>query len=494
MVLSGPRWTGVGTNPPTHEEKKWDWGMVVGTLSATERPERSNVMSWRHLCLVRVGLVAGLLSGFLILGSSQAAAQSSRADDPERISAPAEVVTETVALLKAKESGDLKVVARGQGQDKVRLTIRNTSSKRLNVVLPAGLVASAAAGQGRGGLQSMGLGMFSNRPGSFGQFRGTGGAEGLQSVAVDDAALSSSITVPAGESLDVTVPAVCLNFGLPTPTPRDTFTLVDVDDYSADLRVRKSLRSLGILGTSQGVAQAVMWRVCNDLTFEAMAAQAGKVINEHEIALAARFVEALDDSTGSDLVDATSLTEGRVFVKIQGEGAMAKDGERLNDQIDKFRLLGLHVRVLEGGELPPTSAALFIKVVLTDSKIGETRGRIMVSYASAAGQWAPLGKAKLQDTSSVSVLDGKAMSRIIDRAIASAFVAVRPARRSVGSTTLKVDNHLPFTLAAVAVKAGNSAGAPTVPFHGLGVGPARSALLPIQAATATIERVELNGL
>jgi hypothetical protein len=362
------------------------------------------------------------------------------------------------------------------------------------VVLPAGLVASAATGQGRGGLQSMGLGMFSNRPGSFGQFRGTGGGEGLQSVAVDDAALSSSITVPAGESLDVTVPAVCLNFGLPTPTPRDTFTLLDVADYSADLRVRKSLRSLGILGTSQGVAQAVMWRVCNDLTFEAMAAQAGKVINEHEIALAARFVEVLDDSTGSDLVDATSLTEGRVFIKIQGEGAMAKDGERLNDQIDKFRLLGLPVRVLEGNELPATSAALFIKVVLTDSKIGETRGRIMVSYASATGQWAPLGKAKLQDTSSVAVLDGKAMSRIIDRAIASAFVTVKPARRTVGSTTLKVDNHLPFTLAAVTVKAGNSAGAPTVPFRGLGVGPARSALLPIQAATATIERVELNGL
>jgi len=92
------------------------------------------------------------------------------------------------------------------------------------------------------------------------------------------------------------------------------------------------------------------------------------------------------------------------------------------------------------------------------------------------------------------VLDGKAMSQIMDRAIGAAFVTVKPARRAVGSTTLKVDNHLPFTLAMVAVKAGSSAGAPTVPYHGLGVGPARSALLPIQAATATIERVELNGL
>jgi hypothetical protein len=431
----------------------------------------------------------------MILGSSLATAQSSRPDDPERISAPANVATATVDMLKASKVGELSVVARGQGQDRVRLTIRNTSSQRLNVILPAGLVASAAAGQGQGrGLQSMGLGMFSNRRGSFGQFRGSGGDEGLQSVAIDDSALDSSITVPAGESLDVTVTAVCLNFGLPTPTPRDRFTLVDVADYSTDNRVRKSLRSLCQLGTSQGVAQAVMWRVCNDLTFEAMAAQAGKVINEPEIALAARFIEALDETTGSDLVDARALTAGRVFVKFQGEGALAGAAERLNEQVEKCRLLGLPVRVVDHGELPSAPAALFIKVVLTDGKTGETRGRVVVSSSSTANQWAPLGKARFQDTRSVDVLDGKAMSQIMDRAIGAAFVTVKPARRTVGSTTLKVDNHLPFTLATVAVKAGNSAGAPTVPFHGLGVGPARSALLPIQAATATIERVELNGL
>ena len=454
-------------------------------------------MLWRHLCPVRVWSAVGLFSGLMILGSSLATAHSSRLDDPEKISPPANVATDTVDLLKASKMGDLSVVARGQGQDRVRLTIRNTSSKRLNVVLPAGLVASAAAGQGQGrgrGLQSMGLGMFSNRPGSFGRFRGTGGDEGRQSVAIDDSALNPSMTVPAGESLDVTVAAVCLNFGLPTPTPRDKFTLVDVADYSTDSRVRKSLRSLCLLGTSQGVAQAVMWRVCNDLTFEAMVSQAGKVINEHEIALAARFIEALDGSTGSDMVDARTLTEGRVFVQIQGEGALAKDAERLNKQVEKFPLLGLPVRVVDHAELPSMSAALFIKVVLTDGKTGETRGRIMVSYSSAADQWAPLGKARFQDTGSVDVLDGKAMSQIIDRAVGAAFVTVKPARRTVGSTTLKVDNHLPFTLATVAVKAGNSAGSPTVPFHGLGVGPARSALLPIQAATATIERVELNGL
>ena len=340
----------------------------------------------------------------------------------------------------------------------------------------------------------MGLGSVSSRPGSFGQFRASS-TEGLHSVPVDDASARSSVTIPAAETTELTIPAVCLNFGLPTPTAKDTFTLMDVDDYTTDVRVRKSLRSLALMGTSLGVAQSVMWRVCNNVPFETMAAQAGKVMNDHEVALAARFVEALDSSTATDLVDPAYLTEGRVFVRISGEGSLAGDAKRLSEQMEKYRLLGLPVRVVDGGEAPAASApAILVKVVLTDSKIGETRGRLVVSYCSQPDQWLPLGKANFQDSSSLAVLDGDALSRSLDRAIATAFVSVKPARRQVGSTTLKLENHLPFTLASVQVKAGTSAGAPTVPIQGIGVGPARSALLPIQAATATIERVELNGL
>lgn len=452
-------------------------------------------MLWRHLCLVRAWSAAGLVTGLLTLGTSLAHAQATGPVDPERSAPPAEVVTETVDLLKASKAGELDVIARGQGQERVHLTIRNTGSRRLNVVLPAGLVAASTTGQGgRGGLQSMGLGAVTSRPGSFGQFRGTG-MEGLRSVPVSEVSTHSTVTIPSAETIELTIPAVCLNFGLPTPTSRDTFTLMDVDDYSADARVRKSLRSLGLLGTSLGVAQAVMWKVCNNVPFETMAVQAGKVMNLHEIALASRFVEAMDSSSSSEVVDPAYLTEGRVFVRITGEAPLAADAKRLHEQMDKFRLFGLPVRVAEGDEMPSAAApAVFVNVALTDSKLGETRGRILVSYCSQQNQWALLGKTTFEDGSSLAVLDGETLARSLDRAIASAFVSVKPARRQVGSTTLKLENHLPFTLASVQVKAGTSAGAPSVPIQAVGVGPARSALLPIQAATASIERVELNGL
>jgi hypothetical protein len=460
-------------------------------------------MQWRHIGLVRAGLAAGLFSGLMFIRASTATAQTERPAKPESepSSAPALVATETVDLLQASKAGELEVVARGHGQERVDFTIKNRTERRLNVVIPPGLVAASTVGQGRGGaggggLQSMGLGSVSNREGAFGEFRGTAPPAGLQSVGLGEQARSNLVTVPVGETIKLALPSVCLNYGLPAPTGRNTFRLMDVDEYSSNPRVRSALRSLATYGTSQGVAQAVMWRVCNDLPFELMAEQAGKVMNLHEIALAARFVTALDASRSGELVDPAQLSGSRIFAQVKGAGALAQEAARLAGELDGLRILGLPLQVVESDDLPTAAApALFLRVVLTDAKVGETKGAIVVSSCELADSWLPLGKLAFRETSSISVLDGAAFSKTIDRAIAGAFVTVKPARRTLGSTTLRIDNRLPFTISSLVVKAGSSSGAPSVPFDCVGVGPARSALLPIQAATASVvERVELNGL
>jgi hypothetical protein len=458
-------------------------------------------MLWRHLGLVRAGLATGLASGIILIGAWTARAQTPPGSDIEPSSAPAGLATETVDLLEGRNAGDLEVVARGHGQDRVHLSIRNRSSHRLNVVIPPGLVAASSLAQPGGGggrgLQSMGLGSVSNREGAFGDFRGTTSPGGLQSVAARNEAISSQVAVPVGETVELNIPGVCLNYGLPSPTPRHTFRLVDVNEYSANPRVRRALRSLATYGTSHGVAQAAMWRVCNDLSFELMAEQTGKVMNAHEIALAARFVEALDAPAGSgDLVDPATLSQSRVFVQVRGQGSLAAEAKRLRSQLEGLHVLGLPIQITDSEELPSALApALFLNVVLTDAKTGETRGAVVVSSCGAGDAWLPLGKVPFRENSSVSVLDGATLSKLVDRAVASAFVTVKPARRTLGSTTLKVENRLPFTVSNLVVKAGSSSGSPSVPFTGVGVGPARSALLPIQAATASlVEHVELNGL
>jgi hypothetical protein len=195
-------------------------------------------------------------------------------------------------------------------------------------------------------------------------------------------------------------------------------------------------------------------------------------------------------------VDPAYLSEGRVFVTLQADGVSAKDADRLGAELDGKHVLGLPVHVAQRGELPAAAGpAVNLIVHLSGTQAGETRGRITVTRAHLGeGAWEPLGKTAFTDGSNLSVLDGAGLARALDRAVAAAFVSVRPLKKGAGSTTLRIDNKLPFTLANVVVKAGDSAGAPLVPLHGVGVGPARGTTAAIQAPTATIERVEINGL
>jgi len=445
-------------------------------------------MLWRHLCLVRAWSAAGLSTCLLVAGSAFA--------EPEEPSPTTVSVTETVRVLDARQAGDVELEVRGQGQDRVQIAIRNTSQKRLNVVLPPGLVAASATGQGRG-FQSMGLGTPTNRPGGFGQFKAAPRSEaGFQSIPVSPPEpLLNTVTIPVGKTIDMTLPAVCLNFGLATPTAQDEFELMDVTEYTGDPRARKALRSLATLGTSQGVAQAAMWRVCNDVPFEKMRTQAGQVMNRHEVALAARFVEAIDASGESEVIDPSYLTESRLFVRIQGEGELAAEANRLQDALEGLHLMGLPLRVVRDQETPTAAnPALFVNVTLTASQTGETKGRFVVNRSTQQNGWVALGKSTFTEGSTVSVLDGRGLARALDRALASTFVSVKVARKGAKSTILNVENRLPFTLANVLIKPAGSSGAPAEPFTAVGIGPARTGQVSIQAAGGTIERLELNGL
>ena len=304
------------------------------------------------------------------------------------------------------------------------------------------------------------------------------------------------MAVPVGETIELTIPAVCLNYGLTDATPRDTFKLMDVDEYTHDPRVRKALRSLATYGTSQGVAQAVMWRVCNDLPLRRWSSKRGKVMNTHEIALAARFVEALDASSASDLVDPARLSDGRIFVQVRGEGrSHAKPGGS-NDQLDGLRLLGLPLQVVEsdGASRCLGPRALPEVVLLTEPRRRDPRrDRRQLVLArrrvAAAGQ----GRVPRQFVGQRARRPGSFQS---DRSSGRRrFVTVKPARRTLGARHSRSKTGSRSPSQTWSCRAGTSSGAPPVPFEGVGVGPARSALLPIQAATASlVEQVELNGL
>ena len=185
-------------------------------------------------------------------------------------------------------------------------------------------------------MQSMGLGSVANREGAFGDFQGDAPVR-RPAVGPGDrrAALTRPSPSPSARRSSLTIPAVCLNYGLPTPTPRDTLTLMDVDEYTTDPRIRKALRSLATYGTSHGVAQAVMWRVCNDLPFETMVEQAGKVMNP------SRDRPGRAVRRGPRRVERRRIWSTRrrcpsraSSSRCEGEGALAREAQRLTGQLD----------------------------------------------------------------------------------------------------------------------------------------------------------------
>ncbi len=435
-------------------------------------------MPMRHL-----GRFRALALGFF---SAAALVASARAGD-----GPA--ATETVQILDAARSGDLAVTVRGAGDDHVAFRLINKSARRLNVVIPPGLVAAASTGQpGGGGFQSMGLGVPTTNPGSFGAFRSPGSSgEGFRSVAAAPA-LIEGIGVSPGQTIHLSVPSVCLNFGVATPMAKNVFTLQTVEDFTRDARVRKALKSLSTLGTSQGVAQATMWNVCNGMTFEQIAGQSVKTINPAELAQAARFVEALDAST-TDLVEPSYFQQGRLLVHLSGDATVEKEVVRLNGDLGSVRMMGLPVSTIETeADLVARPGTVFIDARLSSKKPGSTAVRVVVRGVTAFGEWKSFGQLDARISESSTGLTAEAFADDLGKAIARNFVSATVVRRTPGSTTVRVANHLPMTISDLTLKAGKAGD--VVGFEAVGIGPMRNATVTIPAASAVVDGVILNGL
>jgi hypothetical protein len=361
-------------------------------------------------------------------------------------------------------------------------------------------VAASSTGQPGlgGGFQSMGLGSPTVQPGRFGRYTHQHAAEveGFRSVGTMEEA-DAGLVIPAGETIDLLVPSVCLNFGIPTPTPRNVFHLVDVDEYTSDPRARKALRSLAALGTSQGVAQVVVWHVFNNMTLPQIAKQGSQYVNPDEVSVASRFIEALDASSSSELVEPAHFQHGRILVRIDGQGSGAKAAARVRDEMASQHLLGLPIQVVD--ELSAEharSSSLLVDVALLGpgARPGQTKAKASVRHNAALGGWTRMGTVDLTIDSAQEELTAGSLATELDRAIAGAFVSATPARRAPGLTTLRVVNRLPFTLQNVVVRTSRQENAPLVTLEDLGVGPRRSTMAKVAAPLGVVERVELNGL
>jgi len=75
-------------------------------------------------------------------------------------------------------------------------------------------------------------------------------------------------SVPAGKTIKVKVPCVCLEHGKPDPKPRVPYKIVPLETVTAEPAVAGVLARLGEGKYSQRVAQAAAWHLANGMTWE----------------------------------------------------------------------------------------------------------------------------------------------------------------------------------------------------------------------------------
>ncbi len=434
---------------------------------------------WRHSHQARGWTVLGSFCCLLI--------GPDRGNEPVRAAEPQ---ADSVKVLEAERLGLLTASVRGTHRYEVQVDLENRSSKPLRVILPPGLVAANIVGQGGGGCsyQDMGLGSPTNRGGGFGHFGGGSHSEGFRSIPEVDPA-TGAVNVPVGRLVTLAIPAVCLNINVPAPTPTSQLKLMDINDHSGDPRVRKSLRALATIGTSMGVAQAVMWHVCNGTTFEQMIARGGSEINPREMVLAARFLRALDSNS-----KLTGFDAGRVFITIAAEPMTSQLVAHLSHELKEMHILGVPVEVVAKGKVPRGRAPMLqldVKLAGGDETVSTGKVTMQAGEGMDTVVWSKLGQAQFKEQVSLKRLSAAELARVVDRAVASTLVVARPENPL---SRWEIHNRLPFSLTNMTIRTGASPSARLVDVPGLGIGPGRTARTVLPAPDGSIDRLELNGL
>ena len=187
------------------------------------------------------------------------------------VSAKAEQATPAIDLFEAVEQGvvDMKYIAKSDRRARVILT--NNTDKQVNLQMPeafAGVPALAQFGGGGGGLGGGGGGLGGGGGGQQaggGGFGGGGGGLGGGG--------GGQFSIPPEKTCKIEVATVCLEHGKRDPSSSKPYEMIPVDEFVDRPAVIELLKAFGRGELDHGAAQAAVWALNNDMTWEELAAK-----------------------------------------------------------------------------------------------------------------------------------------------------------------------------------------------------------------------------
>jgi hypothetical protein len=272
------------------------------------------------------------------------------------------------------------------------------------------------------------------------------------------------------------------------PRPGEPLEVLDIDAVAgASPRLRTAVKRLAQEKAPQTVAQLVLWHVGLGIDWSRLERLARRWANPGELALARRFVSALD-ATASEGTPAAPSTLDLDLIAVGPESeALAT---RLRSLLDGHSMLGLTVRVRKAEA--PQGAALACEV-----RLERATARVRVQTTDEAGPtWRSVGKFSLAladskgtERPAAEVADALAQG-ILERLVR---VQLTTGPRAKGKETYKIriDNGSPLVLHGLAL-AGSAADPEAKPSLLLGISLSPGKSLAVPASFEVVHRLKLK--
>lgn len=187
-----------------------------------------------------------------------------------------------VELFTAIERSELEVTMRPKNEFGGNVFLRNVTDKPITVLLPEAIVGvhvhpqfgggiGGGAGGGLGGQGAGGLGGGQNQ--AVGGGLGGGGQGGGGGFGGQQGGGGGFFSIPPAETVRIPFQSVCLEHGKHSPTPRNAYKVVPVDQYSDKPELKALCTAVGSGQVDRAVAQAAAWHLSSGMTWDQLAAK-----------------------------------------------------------------------------------------------------------------------------------------------------------------------------------------------------------------------------
>ena len=221
-----------------------------------------------------------LAVGATVLAVPSLGFSAERSTERPQANKPA-VERETVEMFQAMKDGVIDVKFIAKDMTAARIIITNKTKKPLSIKLPeafagvpvlaqrggGGFGGGGRGGGGRGGGLGGGgggQGLGGGLGGGGGGFGGGGGGRGGGG--------GGFFNIAPEKVGNIKVACLCLDHGMPDPTPRMKYEIKPIDTYVNRPAVVELVKAFGNGQLPHGAAQAAVWHLNNDISWEELAA------------------------------------------------------------------------------------------------------------------------------------------------------------------------------------------------------------------------------